>query len=107
MASNPWEILDGINNRPSIGDLYAGARQRRIAELMMARRFEQEDRERAIQGLRNELADTDCQLVLAADSVLIAEHAHAEGYISARGLQAVKRDVAASYQEAVDERSAN
>lgn len=49
MASNPWEILDGINNRPSIGDLYAGARQRRIAELMMARRFEQEDRERAIQ----------------------------------------------------------
>lgn len=49
MASNPWEILDGINNRPSIGDLYAGARQRRIAELMMARRVEQEDRERAIQ----------------------------------------------------------
>lgn len=79
----------------------------RIKAIYIRRVDRNPDRERAIQGLRNELADTDCQLVLAADSVLIAEHAHAEGYISARGLQAVKRDVAASYQEAVDERSAN
>lgn len=79
----------------------------RIKAIYIRRVDRNPDREQAIQGLRNELADTDCQLVLAADSVLIAEHAHAEGYISARGLQAVKRDVAESYQEAADERSAN
>ncbi|WP_244511202.1 App1 family protein [Vreelandella arcis] len=62
-------------------------------------------REQAIQNLRNQLADTDCQLVLAADSVLIAEHAHVEGYISARGLQAVKRDVKESYQDAPTNKS--
>ena len=66
------------------------------------------ERERAIQGLRNELADTDCQLVLAADSVLIAEHAHAEGYISARGLQAPSNAMwPQATQEVADERSAN
>ena len=50
-------------------------------------------REAAIQRLRDELVGTQCDLVLAADSVLIAEHAHAQGDISIHGLQAVKRDV--------------
>ncbi|MCZ0926940.1 DUF2183 domain-containing protein [Halomonas janggokensis] len=75
----------------------------RIKAIYIRRVDQDPAREEAIQHLRNELADTDCQLVLAADSVLIAEHAHAEDYISARGLQAVKRDVAASYQEAASE----
>ncbi len=50
-------------------------------------------REQAIQRLRDELAGTQCDLVLAADSVLIAEHAHAQGDISAHGLAAVQREV--------------
>ncbi|QNI02544.1 DUF2183 domain-containing protein [Halomonas sp. SH5A2] len=75
----------------------------RIKAIYIRRVDQDPAREEAIQNLRNELADTDCQLVLAADSVLIAEHAHAEDYISARGLQAVKRDVYKSYQEAGNE----
>ncbi|OAZ99078.1 App1 family protein [Halomonas sp. G11] len=75
----------------------------RIKAIYIRRVDQDPAREEAIQHLRNELADTDCQLVLAADSVLIAEHAHAEDYISARGLQAVKRDVYKSYQEAASE----
>ncbi|SNY96551.1 App1 family protein [Halomonas sp. hl-4] len=79
----------------------------RIKAIYIRRVGRNPEREQAIQNLRNQLADTDCQLVLAADSVLIAEHARAQGYISARGLHAVKRDVAASYLETVNERSAN
>lgn len=74
----------------------------RIKAIYIRRVDRDPEREQAIHDLRKELADTDCQLVLAADSILIAEHAHVEGYISARGLQAVKRDVGKNYQQAVN-----
>ncbi|KKW89405.1 hypothetical protein [Sphingobium chungbukense] len=47
MASNPWAILSSINDGPSIADLYVGAKQRRIADLMQARKMRQEDEDRA------------------------------------------------------------
>ncbi|GAY19704.1 hypothetical protein [Sphingobium fuliginis] len=47
MASNPWAILSSINEGPSVADLYVGAKQRRIAELMQARKMQQEDEDRA------------------------------------------------------------
>lgn len=83
MASNPWEILNGMNNGPSIGDLYAGARQRRIAELMMARRIEQEDRDRAVQ-------DEERQAVAEAAAPVPSQPASRPGV-------EVKRDVASRF----------
>tara|TARA_R110002012_G_scaffold8718_1_gene40070 strand:- start:736 stop:1191 length:456 start_codon:yes stop_codon:yes gene_type:complete len=65
----------------------------RIKAIYIRRVDKNPKREAAIQRLRDELVDTHCDLVLAADSVLIAEHAHAQGDISSHGLQAVRRDV--------------
>ena len=65
----------------------------RIKAIYIRRVDKDPEREQAIQRLRDELVDSQCDLVLAPDSVLIAEHAHANGDISARGLQAVERDV--------------
>ncbi|QJQ97072.1 DUF2183 domain-containing protein [Halomonas sp. PA5] len=50
------------------------------------------NRERAIDKLRDEIRHIDCELLLAADSGAMAEHAHRLGYISASGLQQVHED---------------
>ncbi|CAM0556764.1 hypothetical protein EHLJMEHL_01852 [Vreelandella titanicae] len=65
----------------------------RIKAIYIRRVDKNPKREQAIQRLRDELVGTQCDLVLAADSVLIAEHAHAQGDISAHGLAAVQREV--------------
>ncbi|MGO2880450.1 MAG: App1 family protein [Halomonas sp.] len=65
----------------------------RIKAIYIRRVDKDPEREKAIQRLRDELVNSECDLVLAPDSVLIAEHAHANGDISARGLEAVERDV--------------
>lgn len=49
-------------------------------------------RDEAIACLAHEVAQTGCSLLLASDSVKMAEHAHREGLISAQGLQAVRKD---------------
>lgn len=46
--ADPWSILAGINSGPSIADLYMGAKQRRINEMMMHRKMAQEDQDRAL-----------------------------------------------------------
>lgn len=71
----------------------------RIKAIYIRRVDKDPEREQAIQRLRDELVDSQCDLVLAPDSVLIAEHAHANGDISARGLQAVERDVKEHLEE--------
>lgn len=65
----------------------------RIKAIYIRRVDKDPKREKAIQRLRDELVGTQCDLVLAADSVLIAEHAYAQGDISIHGLHAVQRDV--------------
>ena len=48
-------------------------------------------RDAAIEALADEVAADGCTLVLASDSVRMAEHAHREGLISRAGLEAVRR----------------
>ena len=47
-------------------------------------------RDAAIEALADEVAADGCALVLASDSVRMAEHAHREGLISSAGLAAVR-----------------
>lgn len=86
-------IGDSGQHDPEVYTEVVKAYPGRIKAIYIRRVDSDPAREQAIQRLRKEIADTQCELVLAEDSVLIAEHAHARGYISARGLQAVKRDV--------------
>ncbi|MGM0983643.1 MAG: App1 family protein [Pseudomonadota bacterium] len=65
----------------------------RIEAIYIRRVDDKPDRERAIQALRDQIRHTRCELILAADSLLMAEHAHARGYISVHGLDAIRRDV--------------
>jgi phosphatidate phosphatase APP1 len=65
----------------------------RIEAIYIRRVDDKPDRERAIEALRDQIRHTRCELILAADSLLMAEHAHARGYISLHGLDAVRRDV--------------
>ncbi len=62
----------------------------RVRAIYIRRVDRKSDRERAIQRLRDEIADSDCQLVLAADSATIAAHAHQHGLISQADLVAVR-----------------
>ncbi|EWH03300.1 hypothetical protein Q427_04140 [Halomonas sp. BC04] len=64
----------------------------RVKAVYIRRIDSQADRERAIEGLRQEIAHTDCELRLAIDSMAMAEHARNRGFISEGGLQAVRRD---------------
>lgn len=49
-------------------------------------------RDEAIARLADEVAETGCALILASDSIRMAEHAHSKGMISAAGLEAVRRE---------------
>ncbi|WP_236995608.1 App1 family protein [Vreelandella populi] len=86
-------IGDSGQHDPEVYTEIVKAYPGRIKAIYIRRVDKDPKREQAIQRLHDELADTQCDLVLAPDSVLIAEHAHANGDISARGLQAVIRDV--------------
>ncbi|SEL90573.1 App1 family protein [Halomonas daqiaonensis] len=65
----------------------------RISAIYIRRVDDKPDRERAIQALRDQIRHTRCELILAADSLLMAEHAYAQGNISIHGLNAIRRDV--------------
>ena len=92
-------IGDSGQHDPEVYTEVVKAYPDRIKAIYIRRVDSDPQREAAIQRLRDELAHTDCELVLAVDSILMAEHAHAKGDISARGLQAVQRDVEAHRNE--------
>jgi phosphatidate phosphatase APP1 len=64
----------------------------RVKAIYIRRVDRRADRERAIVRLREEIEETDCELVLAADSAAMAAHARDRGFISDSALQAVHRD---------------
>lgn len=86
-------IGDSGQHDPEVYIEIVKAYPNRIKAIYIRRVDKDPKREEAIQRLREELTDTHCNLVLAVDSVLIAEHAYAHGDISRHGLQAVRRDV--------------
>ncbi len=49
-------------------------------------------RDAAIEALANEVRHAGCELILAHDSVSMAEHALSKGYISEEGCEAVRKD---------------
>lgn len=63
----------------------------RIRAVYIRRVERKPERERAINALRDEIRHSGCDLVLADDSDAMAAHAHAQGLISAAGLEAVRR----------------
>ncbi|WP_346799006.1 phosphatase domain-containing protein [Halomonas sp. Bachu 37] len=65
----------------------------RIKAVYIRRVDKKPAREKAIQKLRDDISYTQCDLVLAPDSTLMAEHAYSQGEISAWGVEAVRRDV--------------
>lgn len=87
-------IGDSGQHDPEVYTRIVEAHPGRIEAIYIRRVDRRADRQRAIQRLRDQIRHTRCDLVLAADSVLIAEHAQARGFISDHGLAAVRRDVA-------------
>ncbi|QTF91773.1 phosphatase domain-containing protein [Halomonas sp. BM-2019] len=63
----------------------------RVKAIYIRRVDNKPDRERAIERLRQEIAHSDCELVLAADSVAMATHAYRHGWISRADLSAVRQ----------------
>ena len=51
-----------------------------------------EDRDQAIQALADRVAQSGCQMILAKDSLEMAQHAFHNGLIAERGLQEVRAD---------------
>ncbi|WP_245598282.1 App1 family protein [Halomonas halodenitrificans] len=89
-------IGDSGQHDPEIYTQIVEAHPDRIEAIYIRRVDDKPGRERAIQRLRDQLRHTRCELVLAPDSTLMAEHAHANGYISCYGVEAVRRDIADS-----------
>ena len=86
-------IGDSGQHDPEVYTRIVEAHPGRIKAIYIRRVEQREDRQRAIQVLCDQLRHTRCDLVLATDSVLIAEHAQAHGFISDHGLAAVRREV--------------
>jgi len=93
-------IGDSGQHDPEVYTRIVEANPDRIEAIYIRRVDDKPGRERAIQQLRDQIRHTRCELVLAADSNLMAEHAHAKGYISFYGVDAVRRDVADRESEA-------
>lgn len=89
-------IGDSGQHDPEIYTRIVEAHPERIEAIYIRRVDDKPGRERAIQRLRDQLRHTGCDLVLAPDSALMAEHADANGYISSYGVEAVRRDIADS-----------
>jgi phosphatidate phosphatase APP1 len=87
-------IGDSGQHDPEVYADIVKAYPHRIAAIYIRQVGSDPKREQAINALQRELANTSCDLILAADSIKIAEHAYQNGHISVHGLQAVKRDVA-------------
>ncbi|MBB3190903.1 phosphatidate phosphatase APP1 [Halomonas cerina] len=89
-------IGDSGQHDPEVYTRIVKAYPDRVQAIYIRRVDRRPDRERAIQRLRDQIRHTRCDLVLATDSVRMAEHAHAHGFISAHGVEAVRRDVTGS-----------
>ncbi|MGM0521598.1 MAG: App1 family protein [Pseudomonadota bacterium] len=87
-------IGDSGQHDPEVYADIVKAYPHRIAAIYIRQVGSDPQREEAIHKLQRELALTSCDLILAADSIKMAEHAYENGHISLRGLQSVKRDVA-------------
>lgn len=85
---------DSGQHDPEIYTRIVEANPDRIEAIYIRRVDNKPGRDRAIQRLRDQIRHTRCELVLAPDSTLMAEHAHANGYISSYGVEAVRRDIA-------------
>lgn len=102
-------IGDSGQHDPEVYTEIVKAHPGRIAAIYIRRVDNNPDREAAINRLREELVGSDCELILAADSLKMARHAHHRGFISAHGREAVRRNVrdhpeaAASTDEAESE----
>ncbi|MFG6666846.1 App1 family protein [Halomonas sp. HNIBRBA4712] len=92
-------IGDSGQHDPEVYTEVVKAYPGRIKAVYIRRVDKDPKRQEGIERLRDELKGSDCDLVLAADSVLMAEHAYEQGRISARGLEAVKRDVQQHLEE--------
>ncbi|WP_245888740.1 App1 family protein [Halomonas denitrificans] len=92
-------IGDSGQHDPEVYTRIVQAHPGRVQAIYIRRVENREDRQRAIQALRDQLRHTRCDLVLAADSVLIAEHAQASGFISDYGLEAVRREAATAAED--------
>ncbi|MCC5884209.1 MAG: DUF2183 domain-containing protein [Halomonas sp.] len=64
----------------------------RIRAVYIRRVERKPDRERAINRLREEISHTGCDLVLAEDSLSMAEHAFAQGLIAEEAVEKVRRE---------------
>lgn len=87
-------IGDSGQHDPEIYADIVKAYPHRIVAIYIRQVGSDPQREEAIRKLQRELEHTSCDLILAADSIKMAEHAFENGHISVRALQAVKRDVA-------------
>ncbi|MDR9440771.1 MAG: DUF2183 domain-containing protein [Halomonas sp.] len=87
-------IGDSGQHDPEVYTRIVKAHPGRVEAIYIRRVDRRVDRQRDIQLLRDQICHTRCELVLAADSVRMAEHARAHGFISDHGLAAVRRDVA-------------
>lgn len=92
-------VGDSGQHDPEVYTRIVKAHPGRIEAIYIRRVDRRVERQRDIQQLRDQIRHTRCDLVLAADSVLIAEHARARGLISDHGLAAVRRDVAGMADE--------
>ncbi|MCE8034280.1 MAG: DUF2183 domain-containing protein [Halomonas sp.] len=63
----------------------------RIRAVYIRRVERRPERERAIDALREEIRHTGCDLVLAEDSLAMAEHAFTQGLIAEEGLERVRQ----------------
>jgi phosphatidate phosphatase APP1 len=63
----------------------------RIRAVYIRRVERRSERERAIKALRDEIRYTGCDLVLAEDSMDMAQHAFSQGLISSAGLEKVRQ----------------
>lgn len=87
-------IGDSGQHDPEIYTQIVHAYPGRISAIYIRNIDQDASRDKAIERLAQEVADTGCSLVLASDSAAMAEHAHREGLISAAGLQEVQKEQA-------------
>ena len=64
----------------------------RIRAIYIRHVHQGEDRDQAIQALADRVAESGCQMILAKDSLEMAQHAFDNGLIAERGLEEVRAD---------------
>lgn len=92
MAELPCVLIgDSGQQDPEVYTRIVKEHPGRVKAIYIRRVDRKPDRERAIARLRQELAGSDCELILAADSAAMAAHACRHGWISRADLSAVRQ----------------